>query len=172
MKWYDIKGYEGFYKINKNGDVRSLDRITDCGKYKRKEKGIIIKQRIRNGYKAVSLNKNGKSKSFNIHRLIAINFIKNENNKPCINHIDGNKLNNEIYNLEWVTHKENNNHAIKLGLSEVVGSKNKNSKLTEKDVIDMRKLSRFFSQVELSKIFEVSTSNVQFIVNNKTWKHI
>lgn len=68
------------------------------------------------GYALVSLSKNGKKKKFRIHRLVAEAFIPNPNNYPCVNHIDGNKLNNNVNNLEWCTEKQNMEHAAKFNL--------------------------------------------------------
>jgi hypothetical protein len=76
----------------------------------------IVKSVIKHGYYVCNLNINNKSKQYKVHRLIADVFILNQDNKPIVNHIDGIKTNNNIENLEWVTHKENTNHAIKTGL--------------------------------------------------------
>lgn len=106
----DIIGYEGIYKINKNGDVLSLpskNRYT----YEYKTQCDDGK-----GYARVSLWKDGKGKHFFVHRLVAIAFIPNTHNKPHINHIDGVKTNNNVENLEWCTPMENVHHSIETGL--------------------------------------------------------
>jgi hypothetical protein len=111
--WKDINGYEGYYQISNQGNVRSIDRFD--GVHDRK--GTIIKPSLKqNGYLQVGLRMHSKRKWIGVHRLVAIHFIENPNNKPQVNHIDGNKQNNTINNLEWVTAKENQNHATKLGL--------------------------------------------------------
>ena len=116
--WADIKNYESIYQINKNGEIKSLAREF-IDKTNRKQ---VIKEKILKpckntpGYLYVPLSKNGKVKNHNIHRLLAEHFISNPKNKPHINHIDGNKLNNSLDNLEWCTHKENAEHASKLKL--------------------------------------------------------
>ena len=100
----EIKNYEN-YLIDVNGDIWSY------------HKNRLLKPSIcYYGYKNVCLIKRGVKKSFKVHRLIAINFIPNPENKPCVNHIDGNKINNSISNLEWCTHKENSRHAWDNGL--------------------------------------------------------
>jgi hypothetical protein len=111
--WKDINGYEGYYQISNQGNVRSIDRFD--GVHDRK--GTIIKPSLKqNGYLQVGLRMHSKRKWIGVHRLVAIHFIENPDNKPQVNHIDGNKQNNTINNLEWVTAKENQNHATKLGL--------------------------------------------------------
>ncbi len=113
--WKDIHGYEGLYQVSNLGNVRSLH-------YRAKSKGSKIqnlKQQInKGGYLKVTLLKNGKAKNFFVHRLVACEFIPNPNNKPQINHLDGNKSNNTINNLEWATNSENQTHAILSGLKE------------------------------------------------------
>lgn len=111
--WKDINGYEGYYQISNKGNVRSLDRFD--GVHDRQ--GTIIKPHMKhNGYLQVGLRKHNTRKWLAIHRLVAIHFIENPDNKPQVNHIDGNKQNNNVENLEWVTAKENQNHATRIGL--------------------------------------------------------
>lgn len=77
----------------------------------------ILKHHLhRDGYPQIILCKDGKHFTKQIHRLVAKTFIKNKNNYPCVNHIDGNKLNNNIFNLEWCSYSQNTKHAISLGL--------------------------------------------------------
>lgn len=111
--WKDIEGFEGYYQISNKGNVRSVNRFD--GVHDRQ--GLPIKQNLKqNGYLQVGLRKHGKRKWFGVHRLVAIHFIENPDNKPQVNHIDGNKLNNTVENLEWVTGGENQTHAVKMGL--------------------------------------------------------
>jgi len=100
-KTLNIKGFEPFYEISNKGNVRS--KLTNK----------ICSQHIRNGYKATSIyNPNlKKSKTCNIHRLVALTFINNDNPKYIVNHINGNKLDNKVKNLEWVSYKGNYKHA-------------------------------------------------------------
>lgn len=121
--WKDIKNYEGLYQVSNLGNVRSLDKIDYIYNFKKEQKvkrirkGKIIKHNISNkGYKFVSLYKNKKRNNFYIHRLVAQTFIQNIDNLPIINHIDGNKLNNNISNLEWCTYSHNVKEAYRLGL--------------------------------------------------------
>jgi len=120
--WKDIPEYEGLYKISTNGTVASYDRIVEYyGGRMAHRKGKILKERYdRYGYKRVELGKNGKNKTFSIHRLVALTFIPNLENKPQVNHINGVKDDNHVENLEWSTSKENINHAYKNKLMHAV----------------------------------------------------
>lgn len=111
-EWYDIIGYEGLYQINTNGVVKSLERFNkDSGRCGRFYKERILKICTdKYGYLQVVLYKNGKSKTFKIHKLVANQFIPNPLKLTSINHIDENKLNNNVCNLEWCTTKYNNNY--------------------------------------------------------------
>jgi hypothetical protein len=108
--WKQVKGYEGLYEIHECGLVRSLDRLSN-GKLR---KGKSLKPFIRNGYYSVALSKNGHVKQFLLHRLLAEQFILNIDNKPTVNHINGDKLDNTIQNLEWATYSEQIQHAINI----------------------------------------------------------
>lgn len=108
-KWVDIPDFEGLYRINPFGDIRSLPRNGT--------KGGIIKPSIdRYGYLKVVLHKNNKSHYYTVHRLVAKTFVDNPLNKDTVNHIDGNKTNNYYKNLEWVSMKENLEHSYRCGL--------------------------------------------------------
>ena len=110
--WKDIKDFEGFYQVSNFGNVRSCNRIVN----KQFLKGEIRKPRLKNDYYRIALQKNMKRKEFGVHNLVAIMFIDNPENKPIVNHKDGNKQNNHVDNLEWVTYSENSIHAHTNGL--------------------------------------------------------
>lgn len=115
--WKDIKNYEGLYQVSNLGRVRSLDHIRKNGKKSGNEylsKGKVLKSAIQNvGYMFVVLSKNGKTKGYRVHRLVAEAFISNPNNYKCVNHKDENKQNNCVDNLEWCNHTYNNNYGTK-----------------------------------------------------------
>jgi hypothetical protein len=126
--WKDIVGWEGLYIVSNLGNIRSLDRKVASGRpgEGRLMKGKERKPLLNKGYLSINLidKKTGKSTRNSVHRFVAEAFIPNPDNKLTVNHIDGNKSNNTISNLEWATYSENAAHAIKTGLK-------KNFKMTD-----------------------------------------
>lgn len=120
--WKDINGYEGCYQVSNLGRIKSLDRMTNNQYGEYFMKGRILKNSIikDKGYCRVSLNNGNGKISKRVHRLVAEAFIPNPENKPEVNHKDGNKLNNCVSNLEWCTNKENIEHSIRTGLKNIV----------------------------------------------------
>lgn len=112
--WKEITGFEGYYEVSTDGRIRGVERRVMCPF----DKHIIIKSkpksvsRFRTGYLYVNLYKEHKTYKRLIHRLVAEAFIPNPNNKPCIDHIDGDRTNNNVDNLRWCTHSENANNPI------------------------------------------------------------
>ena len=117
--WKDIPEYEGLYQVSNLGNVKSLNRyVKTCGNATRFVEEKILTPTIDNtGYYVVSLWKNNLHTRPHIHRLVIEAFVPNLENKPQVNHIDGNKLNNCVDNLEWCTASENGIHAYKTGLN-------------------------------------------------------
>lgn len=169
--WKDIKGYEGLYKVSNLGMVKSLDK-----KVKHKienftnKKGKILKATDNHGYLKVVIFK----KNFRVHRLVANAFIFNPENYKFVNHKDGIKTNNNILNLEWISSSDNLKHAYKLGLKSAKGEKNGRSKLTKKDVLEIRQKfkSGNYTKRELGIEYNTCKSNIKKIVNYKRWTHI
>lgn len=103
--WKDIEGYEGLYQVSNTGKVRSLH-------WNRSSYAKELTQYDQNGYKLVTIRRNKRGKNFLVHRLVAKAFIENPNGYDEVNHIDGNKSNNCVMNLEWLSRKNNVSHAI------------------------------------------------------------
>lgn len=169
-EWKDIKGYEKLYQVSSLGRVKSLERIR---KQKGKNNSVIYhkyKEHIMNGYientgyLSVSLI----NKKHNIHRLVAEAFIPNSENKPQVNHIDGNKLNNCVNNLEWCTQRENIKHAWKIGLMQgalINTIENKiRAKYVEQYDLDGNHIKTFIGAKEAEK--ELKRDNINVSANN------
>lgn len=178
-EWKDINGFEN-YQISNTGKIRNIKR--------NKELTPCISN---NGYAVVNLRSSSKTHTTYIHRLIAEHFLDTPNEeqtlwayntvygKVQVNHIDGNKLNNHIDNLEWSTGKENTKHAYDNGLSSPIppdnkGETNGQSKLTKEQVLEIRRLYEElnYTQTELAKIYNLNSSTISMIVTRKRWKHI
>ena len=119
--WKDVVGYEGFYQVSNMGNVRSVPRVLlyerNGNTFKRNIPHKIMKPtKTEFGYLIVSLTKEKTKIQGRIHRLVAEAFLPNPENKRCVNHKDGNKENNCVENLEWVTYSENMQHAADSGL--------------------------------------------------------
>ena len=158
----------------KNWELYTIDEF---GKVKNTKTNKYLKGAINSkGYLRVELHLNKKIKKFFVHRLVAEYFVENPLNKEQVNHIDGNKLNNNMNNLEWVTNQENRNHAIKNNLTKnLCGEEAPWSKLTKKDVIFIRNeydKKETFNAKKLSKKFKVSTSQILFVAKRKSWKSV
>ena len=170
--WKDIEGYEGLYQVSNKGRVKSFH----FGKEK------ILKPYLRaNGYLMLCLQVDKIKAHFIIHRLVATAFIPNPVNLPVVNHIDGNKQNNCVENLEWTTYSENEKHAYKLGLKfrNAFAGEGEDcifSKFTNAKVQEIRKIykprDKKFGQAALAKKYGVHRDTIQNIVNHKTYKNV
>ena len=155
--WKDIKDYEGLYQISNYGNVKSLpkERHNRRGVYIQKEK-LLSLTNTSTGYKKVELVKDGKRKGFKVHRLVAQAFIPNPDEKPQVNHIDGDKTNNYVDNLEWATASENSIHAYNTGL-------NSNKKeLNENEIISM--YMNGITKEDIAKQYGVSNAVIKRIL--------
>ena len=162
--WVKVKGSD-IYEISNFCRVRTI-----------KMKTYINHSKMANGYRAVSLRLvNGKrSASYYLHRLMAEAFLINPMNKRCVNHKNGNKADNSLSNLEWVTHKENAIHAHVNGLHDVPrlkGEKHPMSQLNENDIIDILKMGLIceISAEKISKFYKMHKSTISYILNGKLW---
>lgn len=159
-----IQGFEN-YEVNELGEIWSLPKKT--------RKGVRIVKALKypkTGYMYVDLCKDGKVKKFTVHRLVALNLIPNPENKPQVNHINGNKTDNRVENLEWCTRSENQKHSIQIGLRTTKGEKNSQSKLNEQDVLYIRNSKEKGSI--LAKKFNISNPTICDIRKYRSWTHI
>ena len=161
--WRDICGYEGLYKVSNFGRVKSLH----CGREK------LLKAGVSNtGYANMSLTKTKTKKNFHVHALVAGAFLPNPEGKRELNHIDGNKTNNRVENLEWITGSENTRHAIQNGQLKIKkGSQCRFAKLTDEQVRYIRRVyiprHHEFGQLALARRFNVSSSTIYEIISGK-----
>ena len=165
--WRQIPNYEGWYDISDLGNVRRMKgfgKITFVGR--------LLKPQVRFGYHIVSLYKNGVQQNNRVHRLVMAAFVGPCPNGMQVNHIDGNKSNNRLENLEYVTQSENAIHSYTIGLQSQQGEKNNHSKLTEEKVHEIRKLLGKEIHRAIAAKFDVSRQTIDLIANGKRWGHV
>lgn len=160
--WKDIKGYEGHYQISNSGEVKSL----------KKNRQKILSNRVNAfGYHHVSLLKDGKTKEKLVHRLVAEHFL-NETEKETVNHIDCNKINNHVDNLEWATRSEQMIHAYHHKLKKPVH----NGILTDEEVREIRSIykarTKDLGMRALARKYNVSDSTIFKLISNRSYKDV
>lgn len=161
QQWRPIPGYEDIYDISSMGSV-----------YSRKFRKTMALNLERKGYVSVELWKEGKNKRCKVHRLVAITFIPNPDNKRTVNHINSIRSDNRVDNLEWATQSENIIHAFKYGNKDQHGERHSHNKLTESQVREIRKLKGNKTQQQIAEMFNVSRGNIGLIHRGLTWSHI
>ena len=162
--WAYISGFENQYMVSTHGRIKSCDRFLPHklhGTWHIKER--LLKQvRSPFGYMAVSLQLGkGKMKTIRVHRAVADAFIPNPGNLPQVNHIDGNKTNNNVSNLEWVTEQGNVDHAWSTGLCMPI------VKAKQRPVINLDTGERFDSIADAERSFEKQTGSISHALNGK-----
>jgi hypothetical protein len=180
--WKDVEGYEGLYQISSKGQVKRVERyyiqfngLTGNTNTKLLSEMIMKQFEDKDGYLRIQLIKDGNRKKHFVHRLVALNFIPNPENKPEVNHKDGVKDNNKLSNLEWNTTSENQRHAIANKLYVTAkGEGSGTSKLKEVQVREIHRLWKYggITQEDLSDIFGVKSGTISRIVNGIRWRHI
>lgn len=170
--WRSVKGYKSLYQVSNYGRIKRLnyERYDKFyGNVKIPEK--IIKGATKDGYKQVALFKDGIRELVFIHRLVAITFIPNKENKLFVNHKDSIRSNNYVDNLEWVTAQENSIHAHKSGTFIMPrGEDSVNTNLSYEDVGYIKNNPDKITQKELAFMFKMSQGGISKIKNNKNWK--
>lgn len=151
--WKDIQGYEGIYMVSNLGRVKSL-----CRSGRKKEK-ILCLLKAMNGYRKVALTINKKTKHILVHRLVAIAFIPNPENKCCVNHKKGIKSDNRVSQLEWNTHEENRNHAFDFKLDNCA------TPVTQYD-LNWNKIADFRSMQEAAIKTGANQDAIRICINN------
>lgn len=146
----NAKEFRENYTVLPNGDVKSI------------RQNKILKQEDLDGYKRVCIYSSGKRVKILVHRLVAMLFVDNPDNKKQVNHVDGNKSNNHYLNLEWCTNSENITHASLNGLNK--------KKLTLNIAKEIKANKSGYTQRELAAKYGVSVSTVNEIINNKIWR--
>lgn len=160
----DVIGYEGKYFVSNLGNIKSSPKT-----HRRKE--IILKTMpLKGGYLTVDLCKDKLVTKTLVHRIVANAFIPNPENKPQVNHINGNKQDNRVENLEWVTHSENQLHSIKIGIRTTKGEKNSQSKLRSEQVLEILKDNRLYKFIAAD--YGISIYTVSDIKRGYSWTHI
>lgn len=170
-EWRSVVGYEGIYEVSDLGRIKSLEKTFWSVKNNSfsVNKSFIRKQSFtKKLYLRLGLMLNFKQNPFLVHRLVAIAFIPNPENKPEINHKNGIKTHNFKMNLEWNTTKENVIHSFETGLSKrAKGEDNKSSKLSHQKAFEIRKSN--LKNKELANIYGVSISTIELVKSNKIW---
>lgn len=168
--WKDIDSYEGYYQVSNLGRIRSLDRVVSCknGRTQTKRGSIVVDRlNTRLGRREIYLNKNGHRKAFKVYRLVAKEFIVNDDpiNKTTVNHIDGDANNNIASNLEWCSYSENLKHAY----DKLNRPVNKAGKKRQCSVYDkLSKTNKIYSSImETARKIKVSETQIKRIANKE-----
>lgn len=167
-EWRPVVGYND-YEVSSAGNIKRVKpgAGTQCK---------VLKYWIdTKGYPQVTLTKNGIQKKYSVHRLVAQSFIPNQEKKPCVNHIDSNRTNNKINNLEWCTYKENTAHSIKKGrfnghLHGLPGENNGRSKIKLEDVLFIRSTKMPLKQA--ANLLKINYKYASKIKTGRSWKHV
>jgi hypothetical protein len=159
------------YIVSNLGRLMSKNKMVEAKNGLALRKGKILNpSKTDKGYLRTRLSVDNIKKNFFIHRLVAEAFIENLNNLPDVNHKDGNKENNRVDNLEWVTKQENHTHAVRTGLK-AKGERHGMSKLTLPQVTEIKNMLRAkISYSRIAKIFNVTKQTIYGIKHDKYWQ--
>ena len=164
-EWRWVPGFEDEYMVSNLGNVMSIG-----GKHGSPTMNVLRQQTMTSGYKKVCLSMGKKGvKQVGVHRLVALAFIPNPEHKQQVNHKDGDKTNNRLENLEWVTRSENQLHACRV-LGKGKGSRFHAVKLTPSEVIEIFKREGTYAQI--GRDYGISATMVKAIKTRKSWKKV
>lgn len=150
IKWRDVIGFEGFYKVSSDGRIKSV----------RNKRLLKVKKNISHGYMEIEFNINGKATYHRVHRLVAMAFLPNPNNLLYVNHKDGVKDNNKVENLEWISATDNNLHALATGLATTIRKRYTVYNKKESIVVT--------SQNELVELIGYSKAQILYYIKTKS----
>ena len=172
-EWKSISNYENLYEISNFGNVRSLDKNRAYKNTTRNIKGKILKSCNCLGYKILTLSKDNIKTNYRVHRIVAEHFINNPDNKPYVNHIDGNKSNNQYSNLEWVTAKENTEHSLYILKNKTnKGCTWENHNFSSIQCYEMINLyNKKYSFRKIAKLFKSNHKTISKIIKNEKYNN-
>lgn len=156
--WRDIDGFDGLYQVSNLGRVKSFHHGER-----------ILKVWLRSGYPQVGLHRGGKSEKMPVHRLVAEAFIPNPESKPEVNHLNGNRVDNRVENLEWATHIENIQHAVATGLKKA-GADHVQAKFTNEQIVYIRDNPDGLTGKKLARMFGVHQMTISDVQCGKHYK--
>jgi len=165
-EWKSINNYEGLYEISTLGRAKTLN-------YNKTKEIRILKQGLGSkGYLTICLYRLGTKFTRTVHSLVAKTFIPNPDNKPDVNHKKGIKTDNRFFMLEWNTESENSQHSYDNFFSVAAKGESYKSKLTEKEVLEIRNIKKPFLQKDIAIQYGVDRVTISDIIRRKSWKHI
>lgn len=169
-EWIDIKGWNGKYQISNHGRLKSIN-----GKFKKMFPGgfITVGTIGDTGYYSLTLRRPGKVWRIRNHTLVAEHFLHKPkiDGRITVNHKDGNKLNNHVSNLEWLSAGDNVKHAVRTGLLNIKGERHPNAKLTSDKVIEIRRLRKElnYTHQRLADMFGINRRQAGDVINGVNW---
>lgn len=167
IEWRPVVGYEGFYDVSCDGQVMRVHEMPGLEKH-------ILKTHLRAGYPSVNLYKNSKGADFTVHSLVAEAFIGPRPNCLVINHLNCDKTDNRVVNLEYTTPSLNRLHSIASGRGGILrGEESGAAKLTESQIFDIRRAIQFgATNKSLADSYGVAPSTISAIKVGRSWQHV
>lgn len=166
-EWKDVVGFEKYFQVSSTGKVFS--------KRTNRTLKLVVHP---NGYHVFSTRlsgRNSKAICLKVHRLVADAWVPNPFGKPVVNHMDGDKLNNSVSNLEWVTSSENTLHAVKFNLITFVKGEDRSDSVLDDDLVrKIRSLyvPKSFGKRKIAKLLGLNSGTVDSVIRGRTWKHV